>query len=272
MAQIAFFPLDEAASGTAPTTAADTKGPNTADIDYSSGDAEWTTDGGGTGNGFDFTATSVTNASAVIELEDIVNNGDIGSSFDGVKTAHAVIRVGDLTGHSFGARVLFIGTNSGNGDFAVVMTAIGLAVRWDQESGGSGSEVTYLLPASGLSTIGVDVDTTEAVAADRITVYYDGVVEPLDSGTMPGLNVDLGNVNSTNRSLCIGNRPDGNRNINGVIYAVGLGNTVLGATAHLDAHNALAADNDANYETPVAADGSLLLINRSIANFGGMRS
>ena len=245
---IARWLLDEASSGTGPTTVADDQGPNDLTIDYSSGDAEWTSIAAG--NGMDFTALPATSNTAVVELEDIATNGDIGSSLDGVSEL-SLILVGDIVaGSGLGSRFFAIGSNSGNTDFSLVVETARVVVRWDEESGGSGGGVDYVFP-SGVTTIGVTVDTSEAASADRVKLYYDGVLQSLVSESPAlTLNSTLDSVNSTNRSATIGNRPSHNRNVQGRVYYCELFNGILTATQHLDAHNALNTDNDANWDAP----------------------
>ena len=111
--------LDEASSGTTPTTAADDTGnSNTLTVDYSSGDAEWTSIA--SGNGVDFTATVATANTAILTLSDIANNGNIGSSFGSGTQQLSFIMVFDIdAGDASGPRLVQIGTDSGDGDFAI---------------------------------------------------------------------------------------------------------------------------------------------------------
>ena len=237
---IARWLLDEASSGTGPTECADSAGDNTLTIDYSSGDAAWTSVSGG--NGLDFTAAAASANSAIAELADIATNGDIGSSFDAATSLSCLIVTTIDNGHAFGARLLHIGTNSGNGDFGVLAEVSNLIVRWDQEGGGQ--EVDYTLP-SGLTTIGITIDTTESTGADRCKVYYDGSLQTSIGGVLT-INQALDDINATNRSICIGNRPSQNRNIDGKVYYAELFTGQLTATEHSDAHTALSLDNDAD--------------------------
>jgi len=247
---IARWLLDEASSGTAPTTCADDQGSNDLTIDYSSGDANWTSVAAG--NGLDFTATTNTANTAIAELADISTNGDIGSKLDDVSEVSMIVRCDIDAAHNNGMRLIAIGTNSGNTDISLVLHAStpSLRVRWDQEAGGDDDEVSYLLAIpSGIVTVGVSIDTTETVGADRCKLYLDGVLQANQGGTITSGST-LGSINSTNRSFSLGNRPSLNRNIDGKIYYAELFNGVLTATQHSDAHTAIASDNDANWDAP----------------------
>jgi len=241
---IARWLLNEASSGTTPTECADDEGSNTLTIDYSSGDAAWTSVAAG--NGLDFTATAGSSNTAIAELDDIATNGDIGSSLDAVSEVSFILRATIDAGAASGSRLFAIGTNSGDTDLSIVVDTTVLRIRWDQESGGVDDTVSYSIP-SGITTIGVSIDTTEAAGADRCKVYYDGSLETAAGGTLT-LDSTLDNINNTNRYATIGNRPSQNRNIDGKIYYAELFTGVLTSTQQSDAHTALASGNDANWD------------------------
>ena len=254
---IARWLLDEASSGTTPTTCSDDTGNgNTLTCNYNSGDASWTSIA--SGNGINIISTLTSTPGANFHLSDIVTNGNVGSSLDSTTTASCLIRVDNLAGYSSGGRVFFIGIEAGNGDFAVNATATELAVRWNQEL--TGGEVFYTLPV-GLTTIVVNIDTTEATAADRCKVYYNDVLQTANSGTIP-LNTALTGVNATSRGVAIGNRPANNRPSNGDFYYVELFDSVLTASEITSSHAGLSSDNDAiwdNNKTLSASAGSITI-------------
>lgn len=240
--------LDEASSGTGPSTAADDTGnSNTLTIDYSSGDAAWTSIGAG--NGLDYTATVATANTAIMTLSDISNNGNIGSSFGSGTQQLSFIMVFDIdAGDASAPRLVQIGTDGGDGDFTVGTRGSDWLFRWSKEVGGS--DVTYPIPSgsygTGVMVMAVIIDSTESTAADRIKVYYNNVLQTAGSGTI-ALNesVDLDN-SAYNFSL--GNRETLNRNIDGKIYYAELLTGVLTATEVEDAYDALILDNDADWQ------------------------
>lgn len=256
---IARWLLDDASSGTADTsTADDTGNSNTLTIDFATADGNWTSVAAG--NGLDFTTAPATASTMIAELADISANGNIGSSFSGATSLSAILRGTIDAGHAFGSRVLHIGTSTGNGDFGIIAEASKLVIRWDLESGGDGGEIQFGLP-SGITTIGVSIDTTAATDALRVLVYYDGVLQTLTS-VPDGIAASsaLGSINSSNRSVCLGNRPSQDRNVDGKIYYAELFTGVLTPTEHLDAHTALAANNDTNWGVPVGAPDELAVV------------
>lgn len=240
---VARWLLDEASSGTGPATVGDDQGSNDLTIDYSSGDAAWTSIGAG--NGLDFTAAPGTANTAIAELDDIAGNGNIGSSLDGATTVSLLLVVDIDAGDSTGSRLFAIGTDTGNGDFAVTISDTQMGIRWDVESGGAGSTVFYNIP-SGVTVIAVIVDTTEAVNTDRVKVYFDNSLETKISGDI-SLNVAIDAVNDSTRSASIGNRPSLNRNVDGKVYYAELFTGALTPTEISDSSTALAAGNDANW-------------------------
>ncbi|MBL4940926.1 MAG: hypothetical protein JKY81_04610 [Colwellia sp.] len=243
---IARYLLDEASSGTSPTECADDQGSNTLTIDYSSGDANWVNIT--PGNGLDFTAASTTANSAIAELADISTNGDIGSSLDGVSGASCLFVIDLDNGNNNGARAFHIGTNTGNGDFGVTFDGTErLFVRWDYEDTSNNFHVYPAPSLTGAVVIAIVVDTTQAAEADRTKVYYDNVLKTRATGDTIAQNSTLDNVNSTNRSMCLGNRPSQNRNVDGALYYFELFTGQLTATEVEDAYDALILDNDADW-------------------------
>jgi hypothetical protein len=254
---IARWLYNEASSGTTPTTVADDTG-NGNDLtpDYGSGDANWASVAAG--NGLDFTADPIT-GSAVAELVDIATNGTIGSSLSGVNEL-SFITICDIDeGHSFGPRLSQIGTAGGDGDFAILTRAApateDFLFRWNQEA--SGSDMSYPIPNGGYPTglviIHVIIDTTQATAIDRIKVYYDGVLQVANSGTIvQNSTID---PDQTNRYFTSGNRGTQNRSIKGVNYYEEIGNGQFTPTQVSDSYTALLADNDADWN---AGAGSTL--------------
>lgn len=244
--------LDEAASGTSPTTAADETGNgNTLTVDYGSSDANWTS--ATEGRGVDFTAAAATDDSAVLYLSDIATNGNIGSGLDSANQVYIVLQTDNIVGHVNAMRVLAVGTTSGNTDVSIIKTNSNWEVRWDQESGGANDVVRFdITQAAGRDTLIFQLDLTEAVLADRIKIYHNGTTK-LGAGAYSSnnltLNSTLGNINSTDRLMTIGNRGSRNRNPQGQIYYAEIGSGLLTASEISDIYTAVSSDNDASWET-----------------------
>jgi len=244
---IARWLFDEASSGTTPTEVADSQGSNNLTIDYSSGDAEWTSIGAG--NGLNYTATVLTANTATAELTDISTNGNIGSSFPSGTKELSFITVCDIDiGHNSGPRLVQIGADGGDGDFAIATRPTNWLFRWSKESGGS--DIVYPVPSgsygTGVVVVAVVINSAEGTAENRIKVYYDNVLQAASSGSVTlDETVDF-DVTANNMSL--GNRGSLNRNINGQIYYSELFTGVLTATQVEDAYDALILDNDADWQ------------------------
>lgn len=259
--------LDEASSGTGPSTAFDDENSNDLTIDYSSGDANWTSIA--SGNGLDYTATVATSSTAIMTLSNISANGNIGSSFGSGTQQLSFIIVFDIdAGDASAPRLVQIGTDGGDGDFAIGTRGSDWLFRWSKESGGS--DVTYPVPGGGYGTglmvMAVAIDSTEATAADRIKVWYNNVLQTANSGTI-ALNesVDLDN---TAYNFSLGNRETLNRNIDGQLFYAELFTGVLTTQEVSDSHTALIANNDANWDggTIISATTDTLVLTEQNAN------
>lgn len=235
--------LDE---GVGTTVADDTGNGNTCTFDPSAGDAAWTSIAAG--NGIDYTAAISTAGTAIVGLQNISANGTIGSSFGAGTQQLSFVIVCELdAGDAAGPRLVQIGTDGGDGDFAIGVRGSDLLFRWSKESGGS--DVTYPVPNGGYPTttkiIHVSIDSTQATAADRIKVWYDKVLQTAVSGTI-ALNesVDLDN---TAYNYSLGNRYTLNRNIDGKIYYAELLTGNWTDQEVIDSYDALVLDNDSNW-------------------------
>ena len=245
-ASVARHLLNEASSGTTPTTAADDQGSNDLTIDYSSGDAVWTSIPAG--NGLDYTATVLTANTAIMTLSDISTNGNIGSSFpSGTKELSYIIVCDIDVGHNSGPRLIQIGSDGGDGDFAIATRPTNWLFRWSKEVGGS--DIVYPVPSgsygTGVVVVHVIINSAETTAADRIKVYYDKVLQTASSGSVTlDETVDFGN---TSYNFSLGNRETLDRNINGKIYNSELFTGVMTFTEVEDSYDALILDNDAGW-------------------------
>ena len=247
---IARYLLSEASSGTTPTTSADDTGNgNTLTVNYSSGDGNWTSNS--QGNGFDFTAVVTEADAAVLHFDDISTNGNIGSSLDAVTEMSAIVDMVIDSANAGPGRIFAISTGSANGDFMIGANGSRqLVLRWN-----NGADTVFPSIVS-VRTVAVVVDTTQATAADRINVYYDGSSTPetLSSGSYPAQNTTLATINNTNRDVTIGNRPANARGVNGQIYYAELFTGQLTTTQIADAHTQLTTvSNDTNWVATAAA-------------------
>ena len=234
---IARYLLDEASTGTTPTTVVDGTGNgNGLTITYS-GDATWTSVGAG--NGLDYTATPITTNSAKAELTDVANNGTIGSSLASVTECSFLAVVDVDAGSSSGARIFQIGTSTGNGELALVEDAFETVVR----IGGSTAATFAPLAGLGVTVVACVIDTTEALAADRVKVWYDGVAKTPNTSPV-SLNATI-DANNSSFSMCLGNRPSANRNFDGKFYYFELFSDKLTSGEVTDSNTNLSADNDA---------------------------
>lgn len=256
--------LSEASSGTAPTVAADDANSNDLAIDYGGGDAVWTSIP--SGNGLDYTAPVLTANTAIMTLSDIANNGNIGSSFpDGTKELSYIICCDIDIGNNSGPRLIQIGTNNGDGDFAIATRVSNWLFRWSKQSGGS--DIVYPVPSGGYGTgavtVHVVINSAKANAADRIKVYYDKVLQTAISGTI-ALNESI-DLDNSSYNFSLGNRETLDRNINGKIYYSELFTGVLTDQQVIDSYDAIIVDNDSNW----AGDGVSVPIPAGSMSLGG---
>jgi hypothetical protein len=236
---IARWLFSEASSGQVPATVADdTSNGSDLTIDYNVADANWTSNVAG--NGVDFVAAPSYSATAVVVLSDTVTNGNISASLGGVTSASMLLHVGSLVGNLEAGRIAVWGTYSGNGDFGVLLKPTRLRVRWGDDVYTTQQEFPF---PTGVATIGVVVDTAQAVGADRCKVYYDGVLQVTSTATPFVQNTALP-IGGETKYISIGNRPSKERNIGGQVYYAELFSGALTETQVADAHTALLANND----------------------------
>lgn len=233
---IARYLFNEASTGTTPTTVADSSGNgNNLTITYNS-NANWTSVGAG--NGLDFTAAPITTNSAKAEISDISANGTIGSSLDGVTQCSFIAVIDVDAGSASGARIFQLGTDTGNGELALVEGEFDLFVRIDGNTAATFPQLSGL----GLQVVACVIDTTEAVQADRVKVWYDNVQQTAIV-TDTALNATI-DANNSSFDFVLGNRPSANRNFDGKMYYFELFSDKLTAQEISDSATALAADND----------------------------
>lgn len=250
---IARYRFSEAQAGTGPTQVGDdTNNGNALTIDYSSGDAVW--GGSASGNFLDYTAAVTTANTAKAELFDIQNNGNIGSSLDGVTECSFFIVLDVDSGSALGARNFHIGSNAGNGELALVADAFSNIVR----IGGNSVAEFPDLAGAGVSVVACVIDTTQANVDDRVRIWYDDVEQTVSNATCP-LNETI-DANNATYSLCVGNRPSSDRNVDGRIHYFELFSDQLTSQEITDGTTNLLSNND----VPALAQTG-----RSITNIDG---
>jgi hypothetical protein len=241
--------LNEASSGTTPTEVADDEGTSDLTIGYGDFDAEWTSDADG--NGLDFIRT--TGGEAIAELADLSGAGTIGGLLEGTQEASLIMVARTDTGATAGSRTFFIGSDSGNGELAIIITSTTLELRWAQESGAAATRSRYNYDATASSVAQVFqfvCDSGEADAEDRVKFYLDGSLQNPDS-----FNIALDDVIETQdagMSACIGNRGDLAREINGAVFYMEVGTGLLTSQQLSDSLSALQSTTDADWQDFVA--------------------
>lgn len=204
------------------------------------GSAAWGSDAAGAF--VDFTDPPRTDNSAVILIPDITTT-TIAAELEGVTGASFII-VGDVdagNGGFGGVRLLNFGNGSNEGILSVIVrTDGGIRVGWSV-----GNYVDFPDITGVKRVITCVVDTTQAVASDRMVVKYDDVVQT-PSGLIPQ-NANLTGINSSLVSASIGNASTLNRNIDGRVRAVFLYKHQLSDAQITTAVAALPANDDADW-------------------------
>jgi hypothetical protein len=251
---IARYKLDEASSGQVPTTCTDDTGNgNTLAIDYSTDQLYWNSIPAG--NGLDFQGNDHL---ATVKLDNIADNGNIGSSLDSVTEASLVLRLNMLSGDVSANRAFYIGLAAGNSDFSFNLRPDIIEVRWNEELE-TDSRCQYdLTMPTGVKTIGVTVDTTELTQGDRVKLYLDGVLQTTKILDNIVLDSALTGVNSTLRGVCIGNRNNGARGGDADVYYAELFTGKLTATEHATAHTNLTKTNESDWATVQFVDAGFI--------------
>lgn len=254
--------FDEASSGTTPTQVADDTGNGNNLVITYSGDSNWTSIAAG--NGMEFTnAAGQANGGKCAR---VLSAGNLDTSFVGATKLQAIVQVEVDDTHSFGCRVLDLGTGAGNPDFGMYQITTTFNVVWAYESGTGGVAKFPSLVGQGPTVVAVQVDTTQAVANDRVKVWYDGVAQTPTVATTVPQNETITLTTGT-KYISIGSRYDDTRSLNGKVYYAEI-DTVLLSEAQLQSASAdIAANNDANWAAPVTitydvysdSDGSAIL-------------
>lgn len=217
----------------------------------------------------DFLAAPISTDSAVARLDDIATNGNLGAELANTKTLWAVMVLQNIEGTASGARVLALGTSSGNTDFSVVkVDGDQWYVRWDQEAGGGNYQGDFYqaMTTDQPMVMVVQVNTESAVAEDRLKVWIDGQPRTISTNNIPQ-DATLSLVNDTDRILTVGNRGSQNRNMKGQVFYAELGTGVLSDVQVASIYSGLSANNDAAWvegQTPSAPQVIALVEGQSL--------
>lgn len=246
---IARYRINGATSGTGPTTFPDDTGNgNTANITYN-GVANWNAIAAG--SGFQMTAVATSVTAAVVSISNITTTGNIGSTLNNATEASFLI-VADITTPTTNASTLLrLGSTSASAGYCNIYmtTSRTMTVVWGDEYGTyNGAE--FITPVgTGVRVLAVVVDTSQAVATDRVKIWDNGVALTPDYTDM-AQNRALTDLNVYGSGLQIGNRSAGERNTQGTIYYVEIGTGSLNSTQISDSYAALIADNDSDWDVP----------------------
>jgi hypothetical protein len=264
---IARYLLDEASSGTSPTTCAD-DGPDGHDltIDYGTSDAEWTSDS--EGNGLDFLDTA---GSAKAEIADMSAAGSIGGQLDGEQEMSFVIRSRIDSGSGNGARLFALSTSDGQREIIARVGFTEFSLQFFNEFG-LGGENSYTHTGAtgdeiyGTHTFVIVFDLAEATQADRCKLYIDGTLTGLTISASTLRDDVVAASQHADVNFTLGNRGDGVRELNGALLYAEVFTGKLSAAEAADIHTALSADHDAAWEASGGATEVALEYEREITD------
>jgi hypothetical protein len=237
--------LDEASSGTSPTTAFDDEGSNDLTNDYGTSDMEYTSNA--QGNGQDYLNTT---GAGITVLSDMSDAGSIGGQLDGDTEASVIVVCNISDSNAAASRVIALGSDGGNTEIGLAITSNQIELRWGFESGGGWNIYNHTAGTGnevyGLHTFHLIWDSTEAVQNRRASLYIDNVFyDDYKFNTIP-LNEAL-DTQQSNLSWSIGNRPNQTREIQAEIFYVEIFKGKLTSQQRQDSFDALAIDHDSNW-------------------------
>lgn len=245
--QLAFFPLDEASSGTSPTQVTDSENALTVPITYNS-NANWTSVAAG--NGVQFTAVAGSATGALISRLDFTGTA-LASGISGA-TEMSAYGVFSATDVDDGCVIFIIGRDDGLGGlFSLRWTGdagTGFNGRWNNDD--AAGAVYYDMPGAENVADG-DLHTFVLVfdpaSTDDLNLWIDGNSIPVGfsedpAGALPTITAD--------HFIAIGNHLNNSAGFTGRIMALGIGTGVLTSGQISDIHTALLSNNDVD---PLAA-------------------
>lgn len=238
---IARYLLGEAASGTTPTSVADSVGSANLAITYNS-NGNWTSIAAG--NGFDFTAAALSASGAILR-----SSAGVFSALDGATEGSFTLLVDFDSVGAGGCRGFHFGSASGAGYFHLTFNdPYSCAFGWaDEDAAGSpqyntASYSSATLTSSGVKVFHVVVDTTQAVADDRVKIYMDGsLLTFIDTNIEQNTAIP---AISASHYFTLGNGGSNSAGFDGRIFFFEVGTGQLTGTQISDSVTALLADND----------------------------
>ena len=255
---IARWLLDEASTGTTPTTCADNTGNgNTLQIDYSSGDAAWTSIA--SGNGWEVTAAANTAVGPRLYIANASTTGNIGSSLDGDLEVSLILD-GDFATPAASVTLFRIANqDSGSACFAVTMDASrNIILTWGAEYGSYGSYDFGAIP-TGRTRLGIQIDSSQATSTNRAFLRCNGSnVAVQGGGDAISLNQAFGIEPGYAPKVTLMNRNAADNNPQGSLYYAELFTGSLTSTQMDNASTALASDNDADWAAAGGSNANLM--------------
>jgi len=243
----------EASSGTGPTECADDEGSHDLTITYDS-NANWTT----LNSAGDALETIDADGGAMALVSDMSAAGSIGGQLDGLKEV-SVLWTSDISeGASAGSRIISLSKSGGDGMIAILITPTQIRLRFAEEDSGGQNIWTHDGAVSsgvyGIHTFCAVFNSAEATSQDRAKLYIDGSATSLSSA---GDDIPENKTLSSQQSdmgYAILNRYGGGRQVHASVGQVEIGSGVLTADQASDYHDAVNANNDANWQggTPAA--------------------
>lgn len=234
------YKMDQASSGTTPTTITDTSTGTALNLTHTYGGGSWTSIASGDGLTYTATAGSVSSA---------LNGTKVATALAGSHKATIEV-VADTTSFTGFNQLMGFSATGAQGIF-VVVTA-GAAVN-QVGIGGAAGTAAWFDVTPGLHRFLAVQDTDQATAANRLLLYVDGSLAPVDNtpfaASYPTLSaaIDVGFTNYANNQITIGCLTSAAVEsfvgpiYYGALYAAAL--TSGDATSH---NTALASNNDAD--------------------------
>lgn len=236
---VALYLLDEASSGTTPTTADDDVGLNHLTCDYDSGNGQWGSNS--EGNGFECVDTV---GNGGLSIVDHTAAGSIGGQLNGLKKFSAAWSSRVDAGAGAAHRVWSLSKSGGNGEFAVAVSNDAITIRVGFDSGGGFLSLSnFGSEAYGLHSFVVNVDTT--LSTNRVKMYIDGSLYGQGNGTVPQDEVLTTQV--SDMGFVILNRHGGGRQVDGVMFYFEFLAGVLSTDQITSFDAAMGSSNDARW-------------------------
>ena len=259
---LAEFWVDEAASGQVPTTLVDNAAtPLNMPLTYVGSSPVWS-DGTGGNRHLRFTGTDGTDTGGGIVDTDGTKIDNIHGSTQATLVAKYSMDDNGCTNN--GERIFGIstGNSSSDGWFAIRERVLRdtLQVNWAGQSTGAYAigNGTPKCPIDTAATVHWVVDTTQAVAADRVKAYIDGVAATVQvhSGALPAQNetIDLG---TGTRRMFLGKPHNGIRTFRGRVWYAALYDSALSAATVASDATAINACDDLGGCAPTTTIGNV---------------